>query len=71
MLVTITYDKLSEFQYYCQKNQIQITKSEYGEQIICFIELNRQQKQEILQESVKKKLNIQKTEIIQEKYIKR
>ena len=46
-------------------------ESQYGEQITCFIELDGQQKQEILQEVMEKKLNIQKIEIIQEKYIKR
>lgn len=62
---------MENFQYYCQKNQIQIIESQYGEQITCFIELDEQQKQKILQEAMEKKLNIQKIEIIQEKYIKR
>lgn len=62
---------MENFQYYCQKNQIQIIETQYEEQITCFIELDGQQKQEILQEAMEKKLNIQKIEIIQKKYIKR
>ena len=37
MLVTITYDKLSEFQYYCQKNHINVIELEYGEKKIPYI----------------------------------
>ena len=71
MLVTITYDKLSEFQYYCQKNHINVIELEYGENIICKIQAIPEEKEKILQETVKKQYNIQNIEVTKEVYMKK
>ena len=71
MLVTITYDKLGEFQYYCQKNNINVIELEYGENIICKIQAIPEEKEKILQETVKKQYNIQNIEVTKEVYMKK
>ena len=70
MLVTIPYDKLGEFQYYCQKNNINVIDTEYGEKIICKIQAIVEKKEKIFQETVKKEYNIQNIEVTKEVYIK-
>ena len=71
MLVTITYNKLGEFQYYCQKNNINIIDIKYGENIICKIQTIAEKKEKLLQETVKKQYNIQNIEVTKEVYIKK
>lgn len=71
ILVTITYDKLGEFQYYCQKNNINVISIEYRENIICKIQTIVEEKEKILQETVKKQYNIQNIEVTKEVYIKK
>ena len=71
ILVTITYDKLGEFQYYCQKNDIDIINIEYGESIVCKIQTIAEKKERILQETVKKQYNIQNMQVVQEVNIKK
>ena len=71
ILITITYDKLGEFQYYCQKNNINIIDTEYGKNIVCKIQTTLEGKEKLLKETVKKQYNIQNIEVIKEVYIKK
>ena len=69
--ITLKYDKLGEFQHYCQKNDINIVDIQYGENIDCKIQITYEQKQRILQETVRKQYNIQNIEVTKEIYIKK
>ena len=71
ILITITYDKLDEFQYYCKKNNINIINTEYEKNIVCKIQTTAEEKEKLLKETVKKQYNIQKIEVTKEVYIKK
>lgn len=67
----LPYQDLENFKYYCKKNRILISNIEFAENIICKIEVNNEEKEKILTEEIKTKFNIQKIEILMEKYIKK
>lgn len=70
ILVTITYDKLAEFKYYCQKNNINIVNIQYNENIICKIHTITQEKEKLMQKEIKKQFNIQDIKKTKDVYIK-
>lgn len=69
ILITLSYNKLGEFQYYCQKNDIKIVSVEYEENITCKIQVTTAQKEKIVNETIKKQYNISNIEVTKEKYI--
>ena len=69
ILITLSYNKLGEFQYYCQKNDIKIVSVEYEENITCKIQVTTAQKEKIVNETIKKKYNISNIEVTKEIYI--
>lgn len=69
--ITIPYQYFSNFQYYCQKNQINILESKFNENVICVIQVSNSEKERILGEIEESQLNIQNKRIVQETYIKK
>lgn len=69
--ITIPYQYFSNFQYYCQKNQINILESKFNENVICTIQVSASEKERILNQIEENQLNIQNKRIIQETYIKK
>lgn len=69
ILITLSYNKLGEFQYYCQKNDIKIVSVEYEENITCKIQVTTAQKEKIVNETIKKQYNISNIEVTKEIYI--
>lgn len=68
MQVTITYGDLEKFKYYAQKNSINIINIKYENNIVCTIEINKQEKEKLL---MQENFNILKYAVITEKYIRR
>ena len=68
MQVTITYGDLEKFKYYAQKNSINIINIKYENNIVCTIEINKQEKEKLL---MQENFNILKNTVITEKYIRR
>lgn len=71
MEVTLPYEELATFQYYCQKNGLRILETKYETKIHCVIETTREEKEKIDKELDEKRLNLQQVKIIQEKMIKK
>lgn len=69
--VEISYDEFEKFKYYCKINNINIINIDYGENVQVYIETNEQEKNKILQEKEKRKLQILDIFVIREKYIKK
>lgn len=69
--VEISYDEFEKFRYYCKINNINIINIDYGENVQVYIETNEQEKNKILQEKEKRKLQILDIFVIREKYIKK
>lgn len=68
MQVTITYGDLEKFKYYAQKNSINIINIKYENNIVCTIEINKQEKEKLL---MQENFNILEYAVITEKYIRR
>lgn len=58
--IELDYNNLENFKYYCSKKNIQITKIEYLDVIVCKIELEKKTKQNFLDDIETKKININK-----------
>ena len=69
-LVT-TYPELEKLKYYLKQNQIDITNSEYNENVEVFIDITEEKYNNILKAKEKYELNFEliKTEVLKEKYI--
>ena len=69
MEVRIDYSNLDIFKYYCKNNEIKITKTDYYEDIVLKIEMEKNRKNIFLEDIETKTLNIMNYQAIQEKYI--
>ena len=69
MLVQLEYNEYSNFQYYCKKNSILITDVEYGELIVCKIELEEEKKQKLNKDFETKTIILKDIKEISKKYI--
>lgn len=69
--ITIPYQHLNNFKYYCQKNNINILNNTFNENIICIIEVSASKKERIIEEIEKSQINIQKIRILETTYIKK
>lgn len=69
--VVISYQELDKFKYYCEKNNIKIINSEYGENVRYIIELAENKKNKFLESfNYNEKVpNILKFNILREKYV--
>ena len=67
----LSYNDFEKFKFYCNKNNINIVKSEYNERIICYIEVNNNEKEGILNNIDEFNFNIENFKIIKEKNIRK
>lgn len=68
MQITITYADLEKFKYYAQKNSINIINTKYENNIVCTIEINKEEKEKLL---MQENFNILEYAVLREKYIRR
>lgn len=59
MIIELDYSNLEKFKYYCKKNNINIKKIDYMDNIILKIEMEESVKEKIIDDIKNKKLNIQ------------
>lgn len=69
--ITIDYQNLEKFQYYCQKNGIRIEKIEYEEKVKCKIEITKEEKDRIIEIKEDAILKIEEIKIRKEKNIRK
>ena len=67
--VGLDYSNLEIFKYYCKNNEINIKDTNYYENIILKIEMEKNRKNIFLEDIETKKLNVQYFQVIEEKYI--
>lgn len=67
--VIIQYRDLEKFKYYCAKHSIHMINTIYERNIICTIELNKQEKQKLL-DNEQKDVKILEYAVLREKYIR-
>ena len=67
--VGLDYSNLEIFKYYCKNNEINIKDTNYFENIILKIEMEKNRKNIFLEDIETKKLNVQYFQVIEEKYI--
>ena len=67
----LPYESMQEFEYCCQMNQIRIVEVKYEEKISCKIELPIKEEQKVLLQIRKRKIKIEKCEIIVDKNIRK
>ena len=67
----MNYNDFEKFQYYCNKNNIKVIKTDYLEKIKCYIEINDQDKDNILNNLSENSFKIENFQIIQEKNIRK
>lgn len=69
MKVTLEYKELEKFKYYCRKHSINISEIIYENNIICIIELTKEEKEKLLG-SERRDIQILKYAVLGEKNIK-
>lgn len=69
--VILNYSEFENFKYYCKKNDINIVKVEYLENIICNIELEMQKTIKIFEDYKSKKIILESIEHMCKKYIEK
>ena len=62
--VKVDYTNLENFKYYCKKNEINIVKIDYYENVVIIIELEKKRKKIFLEDIETKKLNIEYFQLI-------
>lgn len=68
---SLDYNNFEIFKYYCKNNNIKITNTEYGEHIVCKIELKEEKKVKLMQDYETKKLNLKNIRNVSKKYIEK
>lgn len=69
--IVLDYPNFQNFEYYCQKNNINITSKKYEENINCHIEIDNITKEKFLEDIKNKNLNIINYKELNTKYIKK
>jgi len=69
--ISLEYKDLEKFKYYCKKNNIKIVNVEYSDNINIIIEIANKEKEKILENISKNKINIIKSKILREKNIQK
>jgi len=67
--VKLDYANLEIFKYYCKNNDIKIIKTDYAEDIILKMEMEKNRKNIFLKDIETKTLNIKEYQVLQEKFI--
>lgn len=68
--VLVDYNNFQNFQYYCKKTEIRITKASYGETVECVLEMNTSTQEKFLQDLKNKKIIISIAQEKQNEYIR-
>ena len=71
MQAKIEYSEYEKFKYYCQKNNIKIDSSEYGQDIICNIELENDVKEKLINDFTTKNVILKELDQINKKIIEK
>ena len=66
---TLDYTNFENFKYYCKNNEINITSTQYSENIVCKIELEAQVKEKLMDDFATKKINLTNIKELSKKYI--
>ena len=69
--VILDYNVFENFKYYCKKNNINIIKSNYSENIICRIEIEENIKQKFINDFETKKVILKDLKYISKKYVEK
>ena len=67
--VILDYNELENFKYYCKNNKINIVDTQYGEKIVCRIELEEQVKQKLMKDIETKNVFLNSIKELSKKYI--
>ncbi len=67
--VVIDYSEFENFKYYCKKNDINIEKIEYGEDIVCIISMQNSKKDILKKDYERKDIIIKKLKELSIKYV--
>lgn len=67
----INYNDFENLKLYCKKNGINIVNSEYSEKIICYIEVNNEEKEKLFRNSQELSFKIENYKVIKEKNIRK
>lgn len=67
--VKVDYSNLENLKYYCRKNNINITKTEYFDEVVCNFEIKNEDVVKFLEDIEKRNINIIEYKEIDEKYI--
>lgn len=67
--VILNYNNFENFKYYCKNNQINIKKTDYGENVVCIIELEAENKQKLMNDFETKKIILREVKQLSKKYI--
>lgn len=71
MQAKIEYSQYEKFKYYCQKNNIKIENSEYGQDIICKIQLENGVKEKLINDFETKNVILKELDQINKKIIEK
>ena len=69
--IKINYIDIEKLKYYCQKNNINIIKTDYEEFIECILEVTNDEKDKIISNNQENSFNILDYKIVQEKNIRK
>ena len=70
-IAVMEYNYLEVFKYYCKKNNINIDKIDYSDKIVCNIQFEELQKEEILVDFEKKNINLINLQFLSKKLIEK
>lgn len=71
MEAKLQYSEFEKWKYYCQKNEIQIKESEYGELVTCRILLEQEGKNKLIEDFETKNINLEYLKEFDKKYIEK
>ena len=71
MMARVDYSEYEKFKYYCQKNQIRVENSQYGEDIVCNISLENKVKDKLINDFETKNINLKELKEINKKIIEK
>lgn len=67
--ITLDYNSFEKFKYYCKNNQITITNTQYGENVICRIEAQEDKIENMVIDYERKKINLKDIHKLSKKYV--
>ena len=67
--VKVNYKEFENFKYYCKNNNIQIEKTDYGEDIVCIISVQKNKKEQLQKDYERKKIIMKEMKELSIKYV--